>query len=214
MSPVTRRRRDRAARTLGRLTVLTLLLAAAWVSGLAWFAGSIAREPPATGGAEGLEHTDAIVVLTGGSGRLSAGLDLLKAGRAGKLFVSGVYSSVDVKELLSLSQLSPDKVECCVVLGYAAADTVGNAYETAGWMEEQGFGSLRLVTANYHMPRALLEFAMAAPRIRVVPHAVAPANVHLAEWWRWPGTASLLATEYNKYLVALLRYRLEKALQS
>lgn len=214
MSPALRRRRDRVARTLGRVVVLALLLAAAWAGGLVWFAGTIAREPPGTAALDSLEHTDAIVVLTGGSGRLSTGLDLLKAGLAKKLFVSGVYSSVDVKELLSLSQLSPDKVECCIVLGYAAADTVGNAFETADWMEEQGYTSLRLVTANYHMRRSLLEFAMAAPHIAVVPHAVAPANVHLAEWWRWPGTANLLATEYNKYLVALLRYQLEKALDS
>ena len=214
MSPALRRRRDRVARTLIRLAALLLLLAAAWAGGLVWFAGTIAREPPATADLESLERTDAIVVLTGGSGRLSAGLDLLKAGLAKKLFVSGVYSSVDVKELLSLSQVSPDKVECCIVLGYAAADTVGNAYETADWMEEQGYASLRLVTANYHMRRSLLEFSMAAPRMVVVPHAVTPANVHLAEWWRWPGTANLLATEYNKYLVALLRYQLEKALDS
>ena len=214
MSPPPRRRRIRVARTLGRLAVLALLLAAAWAGGLVWFAGTIAREPPATTNLESLERTDAIVVLTGGSGRLSAGLELLKAGLAKKLFVSGVYSSVDVKELLSLSQLSPDRVECCIVLGYAAADTVGNAFETADWMEEQGYTSLRLVTANYHMRRSLLEFAMAAPGMAVVPHVVAPANVHLAEWWRWPGTANLLATEYNKYLVALLRYQLEKVLDS
>lgn len=212
--PLRRRRRDRVARLLGRLLALALLLAAVWAGGLVWFAGTIAREPPATANLEALERTDAIVVLTGGSGRLSTGLELLKAGLAKKLFVSGVYSSVDVKELLSLSQLSPDRVECCIVLGYAAADTIGNAYESADWMEEQGYTSLRLVTANYHMRRSLLEFAMAAPRITVVPHAVAPANVHLPDWWRWPGTASLLATEYNKYLVALLRYQLEKAIES
>jgi len=214
VSPALRRRRDRIVRVLGRLAGLLVLLALVWAGGLVWFVGSIPREPPATRNLETLEHTDAIVVLTGGSGRLSAGLELLKAGLAKKLFVSGVYESVDVKELLSLSQLSPDRVECCIVLGYAAADTVGNAFETADWMLEQGYRSLRLVTANYHMPRSRLEFAMAAPGMAVVPHAVAPPNVHLAEWWLWPGTANLLMNEYNKYLVALLRYRLEKALES
>lgn len=208
------RRRGGFARTLGRLAALLLLIGAVWSGGLVWFIRGIPREPPAAGPLELLKHTDAIVVLTGGSGRLSAGLELLKAGVAQKLFVSGVYESVDVKELLSLSQLSPDRVECCVVLGYAADNTVGNAFETADWMEEQGYRSLRLVTANYHMPRSLLEFAMAAPGATVVPHAVAPPNVHLADWWLWPGTANLLVNEYNKYLVARLRYQLEKALDS
>ncbi len=208
------RRHNRIVRGLGRLVALLLLIGAVWSGGLFWFVGSIPREPPATGSLEALEHTDAIVVLTGGSGRLSAGLELLKAGVAKKLFVSGVYESVDVKELLSLSQLSPDRVECCIVLGYAADNTVGNAFETADWMLEQGYRSLRLVTANYHMRRSLLEFAMAAPNTTVVPHAVAPPNVHLTDWWMWPGTASLLVNEYNKYLVARLRYQLEKALDS
>lgn len=209
-----RRRRDRIARALGRVMLVLALGAVVWAGGLFWFVGTIPRDPPPAQAPEALEHTDAVVVLTGGSGRLPTGLELLKAGVAKKLFVSGVYESVDVKELLRLSQLSPDRVECCVVLGYAAADTVGNAFETADWMEEQGYRSLRLVTANYHMRRSLLEFAMAAPKAHVVPHPVAPPNVHLADWWRWPGTASLLMTEYNKYLVALLRYQLEKALDS
>ncbi|WP_448192008.1 YdcF family protein [Azospirillum sp. sgz301742] len=208
------RQQSGVARAFKRLALLALLLGAVWAGGLVWFIRSIPREPPAAGNLEALQPTDAIVVLTGGSGRLSAGLELLKAGVAKKLFVSGVYESVDVKELLRLSQLSPDRVECCVVLGYAAADTVGNAFETADWMEEQGYRSLRLVTANYHMRRSLLEFAIAAPDIAVVPHAVAPANVHLADWWLWPGTANLLVNEYDKYLVALLRYQLEKALDS
>ena len=196
------------------MAVLLLLLTVVWLGGLAWFIGSIPREPPANGNLAALEHTDAVVVLTGGSGRLSTGLDLLKAGVAKKLFVSGVYESVEVKELLNLSQLSPDRVDCCVVLGYAADNTVGNAFETADWMEEQGYRSLRLVTANYHMRRSLLEFEMAAPDVVVVPHPVVSPNVHLANWWLWPGSANLLANEYNKYLVALLRYRLEKALDS
>ncbi|MBI2977815.1 MAG: YdcF family protein, partial [Rhodospirillales bacterium] len=44
--------------------------------------------------------TDGIVVLTGGTQRLSAGLDLLSRDLAKKLFVSGVYQGVDVRALL------------------------------------------------------------------------------------------------------------------
>ena len=208
------RRRAGLVRALARVAVVLLLLGAAWLGGLVWFVGTIPREPPAADALEALERTDAIAVLTGGSGRLTAGLELLKAGVARKLFVSGVYESVDVRELLNLSQLSPEAVECCVVLGYAADNTVGNAFETADWMEEQGYRSLRLVTANYHMRRSLLEFAMAAPEIAIVPHPVVPPNVPLDEWWMRRGTASLLMTEYSKFLVTLLRYQLEKALDS
>ncbi len=197
-----------------RLAAALLLLAVAWLGGLVWFIASIPRESPDNGDPAALERTDAVVVLTGGRGRLSAGLELLKANVAKKLFVSGVYESVEVKELLSLSQISPEKVKCCVALGYAAVDTIGNAFETADWMEEQGYRSLRLVTANYHMRRSLLEFAMIASRTTVIPHPVVSPNVHLTNWWLWSGSASLLVTEYNKYLIALLRYQLDKFLDS
>ena len=30
-------------------------------------------------------------------------------------------------------------------------------------------------------------------------------NVKQQQWWAWPGTASLVINEYNKYLVALIR---------
>ena len=76
----------------------------AWSTGFLWFATSIPLEPPQPGSAEAEQHTDAIVVLTGGSERLGVGLDLLAAGKARKLFVSGVYHSVDVRELLRVSR--------------------------------------------------------------------------------------------------------------
>ena len=180
------------------------LVVAAWLAGLVWFAAEAGREWPSA-----VEETDAIVVLTGGSERLIGGLALLEAGMARKLFVSGVYRGVEVAELLHIARRSPGDLECCIVLGYAADDTAGNARETAAWMTAEGFGSLRLVTANYHMPRSLLEFRHAMPSVAIVPHPVAPDSVHVAEWWRWPGTASLLATEYVKYLAACLRTVLE-----
>ena len=60
----------------------------------------------------------------------------------------------------------------------------------------------RLVTANYHMPRSLQEFRAVMPNLTIVPHPVFPAHIRLNDWWRWPGTAILLAGEYNKLLLA------------
>jgi len=197
-----------AWRRLGRRALpaaaLAALASALWLAGLFWFAAAvIPRATPADDRA-----TDAIVVLTGGSERLTTGFDLLAANRGTKLFISGVYRGVDVRELLRLSRQLPGDLECCIVLGYAADDTAGNAAETAGWMREEGFRSLRLVTANYHMPRSLVEFRRHLPGVEVVPHPVAPPNVRLEGWWRWPGTAALILEEYNKWLVARLRLSL------
>lgn len=148
---------------------------------------------------------DAIVVLTGGSGRLSTGLDLLSRDRAKKLFVSGVYRGVDVLQLLRTVEHGAGDLERRIGIGNAT-DTKGNARETADWMNGNGFTSLRLVTAAYHMPRSLLEFRYAMPEATLFPHPVFPEHVK-RDWWAWPGTAGLVISEYNKYLVAWLRHR-------
>lgn len=182
-------------------------LALAWLGGLAWFADQAAGMR-----ADDDRRTDAIIVLTGGSGRLPAGLALLAEDKADRLFVSGVYAGVEVAELLRLSRQAPAELECCIVLGYAAGDTRGNALESAAWVKAGGYRTLRLVTSSYHMARSLIEFRRVLPATEIVPHPVQSDNVHLGEWWRWPGTASLVASEYNKFLVSLARDRLLRAL--
>lgn len=189
------------------LAVLGAVLVSAWVVGLFAFANSIPRKPQRS-----REKTDAIVVLTGGSLRLEKGLSLLSQKMGKKLFVSGVHRGVDVQQLIDRSRRSPEMIDCCIVLGYTADHTAGNATETAAWMRKEGYKSLRLVTASYHMPRSLIEFHYAMPHIRIIPHPVFPANVKVDEWWRWPGTAVLIVSEYNKYLVAATLHGLETML--
>lgn len=185
------------------LPLLLALAATVWVGGFVAFAGSIPRQVPS---AE--TSTDAIVVLTGGSLRLDEGLALLEAGAADRLFVSGVHRGVDVEELLRLQKRAPDRLSCCITLGHDAADTVGNAVETAVWAQRSGIGSIRLVTAGYHMPRSLLEFRAAMPDISILPHPVSPETVKTDLWYRYPGTALLIADEYTKFLWVWLRQTL------
>jgi len=191
-----RRIRPRWFRQLVQFAVVVVLL---WIAGLVWYARQIPLPGPAAFG-----QTQAIVVLTGGSSRLGEGLRLLAEGKAVKLFVSGVYRGVDVRMLLQIAARKPDNVECCITLGYAADNTAGNARETALWMRAQGFRSLRLVTASYHMPRSLLEFRRAMPEFTILAHAVFPERFRHADWWRWPGSAALVVSEFNKYLAALV----------
>jgi len=187
-------------RGLKRLLLAAGMIIVTYFLGFLWFTTLL---PTEVGDSE--RRTDAIVVLTGGSDRLGAALDLLTAKKGRKLFVSGVYRGVDVRQLLDLSQHSPADLSCCVVLGYEADNTRGNAVETAAWMREQGFTSLRLVTATYHMPRSLLEFRRLMPEIEIVPHPVFPEHFKRDNWWMWPGSSYLMFTEYGKYLVALVR---------
>lgn len=190
-----RRRGSRAAR---KFLTLILLVLVAWTIGFIRFIDLIPRqiEQP-----EAL--TDAIVVLTGGVGRLGAGLGLLDKGQGKKLFVSGVYRGVDVAEILRAARQTPGNLECCVELGHDAIDTRSNADETSRWMAAEGYETLRLVTASYHMPRSLVEFHRTMSTATLIAHPVFPPSVHIEEWWRWPGTTALLVGEYHKYLVAV-----------
>ncbi|MBV8534558.1 MAG: YdcF family protein [Alphaproteobacteria bacterium] len=184
----------------GRRAVFVLaVLLIAWLAGLVWFADRI-PSPDETVVPQ--QTTDAVVVLTGGPLRLKAGIELLEAGKAKKLFVSGVSRQVDLSELLRTAQTARSAVACCVALGYDATDTAGNAAETRLWMEHEGFHSLRLVTANYHMQRSLLEFRRAMPDVAIVPNPVYPDSFKRSHWWAWPGTFALIVTEYQKYLAA------------
>ena len=208
MKGISARKRGRTGRKRRFLLVLAMIVLVVWLGGLFMFVEKIPHTAqPST------DETDAIVVLTGGSMRLEEGLKLLSQKMGKKLFVSGVHRGVEVKQLIDRSLRSPEVLDCCIVLGYAADHTAGNAEETADWMRRQGYSSLRLVTASYHMPRSLAEFRSEMPAIRLIPNPVFPEHVKLEEWWRWPGTAVLIVSEYNKFLVTTAVHRVKRLLK-
>ena len=197
----------RLSRLLRRLGWLLLAVVVLWLGIFAWFLATSLLIS-----ADSVAATDAIVVLTGGRLRLETGLGLLAAGRAKKLFVSGVNQRVDRDELLHALGLPAERAECCIVLGHAADNTVGNAHETAAWMHQEGYRSLRLVTSWYHIERSLLEFRRAMPGVAIVAHPVFAAHVDPERWWTWHGAPMVILREYHKYLAARLRPMLEAAL--
>jgi len=204
--------RPRKQKKLGRASIAGLAALAVLIAWGIGFLAFVSAIPETIDDPQG--ETDAIVVLTGGTGRLEEGITLLSEKRAKKLFVSGVYQGVDVQQLLDISRNAPEELTCCIALGYAANSTLGNATETAEWLADERFKSIRLVTANYHMPRSLAEFRHAMPNVRIVPHAVFPPQFKRDEWWQWPGTAQLILIEYLKYLAATIRHGAEFMLAS
>jgi uncharacterized SAM-binding protein YcdF (DUF218 family) len=179
------------------------VLAVVWLGGFLWFtaAATTPFTDPAT-------RTDAIVVLTGGSERIATGLALLAAGLADRLFISGVGARTRVIDLLPPASPAVDPSR--ITLGTAAVDTVGNAAESAAWARQNGIRTIRLVTAAYHMPRALVEFRAAMPDVVAIAHPVFPDSVR-TDWWRAPRSASLLAIEYTKFLLSRLRIAVRPA---
>jgi uncharacterized SAM-binding protein YcdF (DUF218 family) len=149
---------------------------------------------------------DAIVALTGGEGRLQAGLELLEHGKGERLLISGVHSETTREELFAaVGGETPTRAACCVDLGRSAVDTISNAGETAAWVNEHNFNSLIVVTASYHMPRSLMELQAVLPHTKLVPYPVFPDGVRLEVWWRDPETTGVLAWEYVKFLGATVR---------
>lgn len=169
------------------LCATVLLLAAGWAGGYGFFLHSLGEPLEA-------RKTDAIVVLTGGPGRIGRGLDVLRAGDAKRMLVSGVDPDVRPHELAAQFERDTRLFDCCVDLGHEAVDTRSNADETAHWVRAHGYKSVRLVTTDWHMPRARMELSHALDGdVEVIGDAVRSS----------PGSRVLLR-EYNKYLVRRL----------
>lgn len=185
------------------MLALLCVAAAVWMIGLLVYAARMPREAHAD------RQADAIVIITGGSLRVQEGLDLLLQGKARHLFISGVGEGVTK---VDIAHLHPDPAAVRahfgeMTLGYDARDTAGNAMEVAGWAASIGVRSLYLVTAFYHVPRAMQEFHRQMPDVEVLAYPVFPSAVSSARWWMNPGSLALVAAEYQKYLVRWGLYR-------
>jgi uncharacterized SAM-binding protein YcdF (DUF218 family) len=160
------------------------LIAGAWLAGFALFWLTLGKPlDPAT-------KTDGIVVLTGAPGRIDRGLVLLRGKSAKRMLVSGVDRDVRPHEL-AIQYHEPRLFGCCIDLGWQAVDTRSNAEETAEWVRDHKYKTVRLVTSDWHMPRARLELAhLLGPGIELVGDPV-PSNPRFLT----------LFSEYHKYLV-------------
>lgn len=187
------------------MKTLALLFVAAliWAAGLLAFATRVEQSTPAREPAV----ADGIVALTGAGSneRIAAGMRLLEAGKGDRMLVSGVNREASREDIRNVSRAVQLLYDCCVDLGFEAADTFGNAQETAGWVRARRYDSLIIVTADYHMPRAMLELGSALPGIELQAHPVATPGFDARRWWRTAGGARLMVMEYSKYLAILGR---------
>lgn len=150
--------------TVVRAVTLLLLL---------WAAGFILFVLKLPGAAAPQTRTEAVVVLTGGPGRLDRGVAVLQAHLAERLLISGVDPKVRPAELQQVARIPPPLFDCCVDLGFNADTTRANAREAADWVRAHGFLSVRLVTAAYHLPRARAELEAQLPAdVLIVPDGV------------------------------------------
>ena len=164
---------------------LILVVPLLWALGLLLFALSFG-EPLDPG-----LRTDAIVVPTGSAGRIDRGLAVLAHGSAQRMLVTGTDPEVRPVELAAEYKVPERLFECCIDLGHEAVDTRSNASETAAWVRARGYRSVRVVTSDWHMPRARMELRHALGDEVELRGDPVPSNTRL----------EMLVREYNKFLV-------------
>lgn len=157
--------------------------------GLAAFALTLPVAPDASATADG------IVALTGGTERLPRAVALLEQGKGKRLLITGVNPVTQKGELKSLLHGGP-AFDCCLDLGFMARDTRGNARETADWARTNGYRSLIVVTARYHLPRSLIELRAQMGDVTLIPYPVELSAPYSRQTlWR-------IFAEYPKYLAS------------
>lgn len=197
---------SRRSARLWRLACLAVTLPViALAAGFLWYATQVAGEPiPKL-------NADAIVALTGGPERIGEAVEQLASGRGRRLLITGVNRSTHADALARLVPRYEKLFACCIDIDHSAINTTGNAVETRRWARERGFRSLLVVTSAYHMPRALAEIAHQLPDATLIPFPVITERQRAEPWWSSPGSARMLVSEYLKYLVAIVRMRLDAA---
>lgn len=187
----------KVAWSLGSVALVFLLV---FVGGFIRFAEMVSSlHPPEN------PKADAIVVLTGGSQRLVQAVDLLQAGAAGRLLVSGVHPTTSSTQIRKMTRGSEALFTCCVDIGHKALDTIGNAYEAVSWIRAHNFKRVLIVTNNYHMPRSLYELRLLDPATEFIAYPVVNSDLKDRNWLSNTQALRMMFGEYLKLSYAVVR---------
>jgi uncharacterized SAM-binding protein YcdF (DUF218 family) len=183
---------------------IAVLCAVALAAGFAAFVWRMPSRPIALD-----RDADGIVVLTGGTARVTDALELLAAGRGKRLLITGVNPGTTTADIAYENPRYGRLLDCCVDLDYSAINTRGNAMQARLWATNYRFHSLIVVTSSYHMPRALAELGHQMPQASLIAYPVLSDRLRSEPWWSDGNTTRVVVSEYLKYLFAELRMRFE-----
>jgi uncharacterized SAM-binding protein YcdF (DUF218 family) len=179
---------------------------AAVVLGFVAFLWSIDRKEPVD-----IRMADGVVALTGGVDRISDAVQWLSAGSGKRLLISGVAPDVTAERLAAKAPEIKPWLRCCIDLGHAARNTVGNAKEIRHWALANGYRSLLVVTSSYHMPRAMVEMRRQLPDFVLTPAPVVTPRFQTMDFRNHPELLRIIGVEYLKFVAASVRAALTPA---
>lgn len=156
-----------------------------------------------------ITSVDAAIVLTGGPDRLTDAARLLSTGVTKHLLISGVGGRADLDDLVRVAPSLAPYSSCCVDLGHQAQNTRGNAEEAALWARDKNYKSLAIVTAGFHLPRAMLEVRALLPDRTLYPYRAGLPIREQLFYGRF-STLYAIALEPIKYMAALVRINISK----
>ena len=144
-----------------------------------------------------------LIVLGGESGeRTDRALELMRAGAAPKILVSGAGEEAQAKNKLRAAKIS----EARLILESKSTSTRENALFTVALLREQKITNAILVTSWYHSRRALACFHQAAPEIHFqsapLPPSVTDYGIPTAR------DAGFACLEYFKMIYYAARWRI------
>ena len=96
-------------------------------------------------------NADGIVVLTGGTSRVTDALELLAAGRGKRLLISGVNPGTTTSDIAHQVSEYSRFLSCCVDLDYSALNALGDPVKRAGLVIDAAFTSSSSSPSAYHM---------------------------------------------------------------
>ncbi len=155
-------------------------------------------------------RTDAIVVLTGGQGRIDKGLALLREGKSQKLILSGVNSGSD-HDAIFRNRLV-DGEQYSIILEKRSTSTYENALEMKRLVAELDIESITLITSSYHMKRAYAAFDRVMPdSVRIEPCTISTPNYDEVHWWD-PDNIAVALPEFLKYYWYEIRFNMDSTI--
>ncbi|HBS46427.1 MAG TPA: YdcF family protein [Paenibacillus sp.] len=146
-------------------------------------------------------QADAIIILSGGSGRVEKGAELYKAGYAPYIILSNSHESTSASGDMLQTALALGIPKDAIFTENEAESTYQNAEFTLPIMKEHDFQSAIIVSSDFHMRRGKLLFDRVYKKSDIELTYVGSASGYNAKrWWSDRKSSETTFNEYAKMI--------------